>query len=292
MAKVSFGIHLPSSSVTKFRDVVSYGGRCEDLGLDSVWVADHILSGASGGLYEPLTTLAALSGSTEKVRLGTSVLIVSMRNPVLLADITGTIQEASGGRLILGVGVGWDRHEFESLGAPFEERGAATDECLEIVRGLWKGESLSYEGAHFALKDVMIGAPPKSMPPIWIGGNSLHAIRRAARYDAWFPTDPTVDEIKRGKTALDDKPMIAAHIYLVTERTDAEAERFAMFLSDRTGDTLSQIKEWAVVGGLETAENRIGQYVDAGVRYFVFSLPHTKNYEASLDRAVRLIDQF
>ena len=198
----------------------------------------------------------------------------------------------------MGVGVGWDRHEFESLGVPFEERGTVTDECLEILRGLWKAEPFSYEGAHFTVKDVTIGAPPKRPPPIWIGGNSLRAIRRAAKYDAWFPTDPTVDEIKRGKATLTrliktgDKPMIAAHIYLVTENTTPGAERSAMFLSERSGDTLSQIKEWAIVGDGEITKKRMSQYLDAGVRYFVFTLPHTKNYETSLDKVARLTSQF
>jgi len=293
-----FGIHLPSSSVTRFSDIVSYARRCEDLGFDSVWVADHILSGVSGGLYEPLTTLAALSGRTEKVRLGTSILVASLRSPIPLADATGTIQEASGGRLILGVGAGWDRDEFERLGVSFEERGAITDECLEIVRGLWKAGAFSYHGAHFAVDDVKIGAPPSRPPPIWIGGNSPRAIKRAAKYDAWFPTDPTVEEIERGKAALSrltktgDKPMIAAHIYFVSEDTTAEAERSAMFLSEQTGDVLSEVQKWAVVGDPEIAKKRISDYLDAGVRYFVFTLPHAKNYEASLDRTARLAAQF
>jgi probable F420-dependent oxidoreductase len=298
MAKVRFGIHLPSRSDTDFRAIVSYARRCEDLGFDSVWVADHILSAESRGLYEPLTTLSILSGSTEEIHLGTSVLIVSLRNPVLLADITGTLQEASDGRLILGVGTGWDRHEFESLGVSFEERGAITNECLEIMRGLWKGEAFSFEGAHFSVKNIKIGTPPNQPPPIWIGGNSHAAIRRAARYNAWFPTDPTVEEISRGRPELarwvktSDMPMVAAHIYLIVEDTTAEAERSAMFLSEQTGDTLSKIKEWAIVGDVETARERISNYIDAGVHYFAFSLPYIKNYEALLDRIMRLVGQF
>jgi probable F420-dependent oxidoreductase len=298
MAKIAFGIHLPSRSSVDFRAILSYARRCEDLGIDSVWVADHILSGDSGGLYEPLTMLSALSGSTEEVHLGTSVLIASLRNPILLADITGTIQETSGGRLTLGVGAGWDEHEFATLGAQFQQRGAITDECLEIMRGLWKGEAFSFEGAHFSVKDVKIGTPPKRPPPIWIGGNSHFAIRRAARYDAWFPTDPTVEEISRGRlelarrTRAGDKPMVAAHIYLVMDDTAAEAERSAMFLSEQTGDTLDKIKEWAIVGDAKTAKERISNYVEAGVHYFAFSLPYTKSYEPSLDRVARLVDEF
>lgn len=268
------------------------------MGFESVWVADHILSGVSGGIYEPLTSLAALSGVTEKVRLGTSVLIASLRNPILLADAAGTIQEASSGRLILGIGVGWDQREFDSLGVPFKERGTITDDCLQIMRGLWKGEAFSFEGRHFTVKDIRIGTPPSRPPPIWIGGNSPSAIRRATRYDAWFPTDPTVEEINRGRMELtrliktDEKPLIAAHIYLVIENTTTEAERSAMFLSEQTGDTLDKIKEWAIIGDTEMAKERITDYIDAGVEYFVFSVPYTKNYEASLDKASRLIGQF
>jgi probable F420-dependent oxidoreductase len=298
MAKPMFGIHLPSRSTADFGEVASYAKRCEDLGFDSVWVADHVISGESGGIYEPLTALAALSGRTEKVCLGTSVLIASLRNPVLLADITGTIQETSNGRLILGVGAGWDRREFESLGVSFEVRGTLTDECLEIIRGLWKGESFSFKGEHFTVKNVRIGAPPKRSPPIWIGGNSHSAIRRASKYDAWFPTDPTVEEISRGRPELSrliktgDRPIVVAHIYLIMEDSTTGAERSAVFLSEQTGDTLNKIKEWAIIGDAETAKEKISSYVDAGVHYFVFSVPYTKSYETSLDRVARLVGQF
>ena len=295
---MAFGIHLPSGSAVDFRAILSYARRCEDLGIESVWVADHILSADSGGLYEPLTMLSALSASTEEIHLGTSVLIVSLRNPIILADIAGTIQEMSGGRLTLGVGAGWDEHEFKKIGVPFQQRGAITDECVEIMHGLWKGETFSFEGAHFTLKDVRIGMAPRRPPPIWIGGNSHSAIRRAARYDAWFPTDPTVEEISRGRLELaqrmkaSDKPIVAAHIYLIVEETNTEAARSATFLSEQTGDTLDKIKEWAIVGDAQTARERISNYIEAGVHYFVFSLPYTKNYEAALDGVARVVGEF
>jgi alkanesulfonate monooxygenase SsuD/methylene tetrahydromethanopterin reductase-like flavin-dependent oxidoreductase (luciferase family) len=165
------------------------------------------------------------------------------------------------------------------------------------MRGLWKGEAFSFEGVHFTVKDVKIGTPPKRPPPIWIGGNSHSAIRRAARYDAWFPTDPTVEEISRGRVELarrikaGDKLMVAAHIYLVMDDTAAEAERSATFLSEQTGETLNKIKEWAIIGDSQTAKERISDYVEAGVHYFVFILPYTKRYEPSLDRVARLVGE-
>jgi alkanesulfonate monooxygenase SsuD/methylene tetrahydromethanopterin reductase-like flavin-dependent oxidoreductase (luciferase family) len=122
MSRPVFGIHLPSSSATSFPEIVSYARGCEDLGFGSVWVADHVLSGASGGLYEPLTTLAALSSVTEKIRLGTSVLIAALRNPVLLADITATIQETSGGRLMLGVGGRLGSKRIRKLGSTIQPK--------------------------------------------------------------------------------------------------------------------------------------------------------------------------
>jgi probable F420-dependent oxidoreductase len=297
MSRIGFGIHLPSSSAVSFREIISYARECEDLGLNSVWVADHVLSGASGGLYEPLTALAALSSVTDKIHLGTSVLIAALRNPVLLADITGTIQETSEGRLILGIGVGWDQNEFENLGVPFDRRGTITDECLDIITGLWKGEPFYFNGTAFTVNNSKIGTIPRHPPPIWIGGNSHSAIRRAVKYDTWFPTDPSVEEISKGiieltrlvKTA--EKPMTAAHIYFIVEDTLAEAERSATFLGKQTGETIDQIEKWAITGDPETAKRRMRNYVEAGVSYFVLSLPLTSNYDASLKRAARLVGE-
>jgi probable F420-dependent oxidoreductase len=297
MSRTGFGIHLPSSSAISFREIISHARECEDLGFNSVWVADHVLSAASGGLYEPLTVLAALSSVTDKIHLGTSVLIAALRNPVLLADITGTIQETSEGRLILGTGVGWDQNEFEKLGVPFERRGTLTDECLEIISSFWKGKPFNFEGTAFTVNNAKIGAIPKHPPPIWIGGNSHSAIRRAVKYDTWFPTDLSVEEISEGITELTrlvktaEKPLTAAHIYFIVEDTLVEAERSATFLSKQTGETVDQIKKWAIIGDAETAKRRMRNYVEAGVRYFVLSLPHTPNYDASLKRAARLVGE-
>lgn len=107
-----------------------------------------------------------------------------------------------------------------------------------------------------------------------------------------------MEEINRGRLELarqiktGEKPVMAAHIYLVIEDTTTEAERSAMFLSEQTGDTLNKIKEWAIIGDAETAKERISNYIDAGVHYFAFSVPYTKSYEASLDKVSRLVDQF
>jgi len=122
--------------------------------------------------YEPFTTLSWLAGLTRGIRLGTTVLIVPYRHPLLIARMAANLNDLSGGRLVLGVGVGWAREEFGALGVPFRERGRLTDEHLLAIRAAWRDEA-DYRGGHI---------------PLWIGGNSDAALRRAVRLgDAWHP---------------------------------------------------------------------------------------------------------
>jgi alkanesulfonate monooxygenase SsuD/methylene tetrahydromethanopterin reductase-like flavin-dependent oxidoreductase (luciferase family) len=296
VTETKFGIHLPSSSDILFADIVSYAKKCEQSGFDSVWVADHLLSSSGYGVYEPLTLLAGLVSSTRRIKVGTSVLIAALRNPILLADITGTIQIMSGGRLTLGVGVGWDEHEFQNLSVSFEKRGSITDELLEIVSKLWTGKKVDHNGQHFSVREGAIAAKSEQKPDVWIGGNSGPAIRRAARWDAWFPTDPTIDEIRKGRGVLsklvaDNGKLIAAHIYLILGQNMSRARKSAKFLEERTGETMKKVEEWAIVGDLKTSKARLLDYMDAGVEYFVFSLPYTSQYLDSINPVSELVHQ-
>ena len=150
----------------------------EGLGYDLLMVSDHVVVTPDvaeqypAPFYEPFTTLAWLAGITERVRLGTTVLIVPYRHPLLLARMAANLNDLSGGRLVLGVGVGWARQEFAALGVEFTRRGRLTDEHLDALRAAWADEA-----------DYRAGAIP-----IWIGGNSDAALRRAVgRGDAWHP---------------------------------------------------------------------------------------------------------
>ena len=296
MDRIRFGVHIPSTSDISFRTLSSYAERCEAAGFDSVWVADHILESRGQGLYEPLTLLAALSGSTSRIRLGTAVLIASLRNPVILADTIGTLQEICHNRFVLGVGVGWDKNEFQNLGVDYTRRGETTDEELEVVTKLLKKERLTHRGKHFRVTGASIASRPRKIPPVWIGGNSLAAVKRASRYDAWFPTDPTTEEIEKGGRLLvgmskGGPPLIAAHIYLIVKESSTEAYKSAEFLSEMTGEPLSKVREWAIIGDLNEAERRTNDYVSAGVRYFVFSLPNTDKYLRTINYAARLVER-
>jgi len=150
----------------------------EGLGFDLLMVSDHIAVTPDvaeqypAPFYEPFTTLAWLAGVTRRVRLGTTVLIVPYRHPLLVARMAANLNDLSGGRLILGVGVGWARQEFDALGVAFRDRGRLTDEHLAAIRAAWQDDQ-DYRSGQI---------------PIWIGGNSDAAIRRAVRLgDAWHP---------------------------------------------------------------------------------------------------------
>ncbi|SEO54610.1 TIGR03619 family F420-dependent LLM class oxidoreductase [Amycolatopsis saalfeldensis] len=163
----------------------------EELGYESVWLPDHVLPPGPfgevyGGVYEPLVTLAYIAAATERIGLGTSVLILPLREPYVLAKQVATLSRLSGGRLVLGVGVGWNAEEFAEVGVDFSGRGRRTDETLELLERLFttgRGPS----GGHFEPR-------PAAHVPILVGGNSTVALRRAARAgDAWLSAglDPT-----------------------------------------------------------------------------------------------------
>jgi alkanesulfonate monooxygenase SsuD/methylene tetrahydromethanopterin reductase-like flavin-dependent oxidoreductase (luciferase family) len=139
---------------------------------DHIAVTPDVAEQYPAPFYEPFTTLSWLAGLTRGIRLGTTVLIVPYRHPLLIARMAANLNDLSGGRLVLGVGVGWAREEFGALGIPFRDRGRLTDEHLLAIRAAWRDET-DYRGGHI---------------PLWIGGNSDAALRRAVRLgDAWHP---------------------------------------------------------------------------------------------------------
>ena len=211
---MEYGFNLPVSGPhANARDIANIAAHGEALGFGLLSTPDHlVVPHAIGSRYpysesgkfqdadvdngegehlEPLALLAHLSGITKKARLLTSVLVVPYRHPVLTAKLVATIDHLSGGRMVLGIGAGWMAEEFPPVGAPpFEARGRATDEYIAIFKELWtsekpefSGEFASFDGISFAPKPVQ-----KPHPPVWVGGESGPAMRRAARLgDAWFP---------------------------------------------------------------------------------------------------------
>lgn len=207
---MKFGIMLPSRGDLALPDnIIPIAKKAENLGFAVMMFPDHIVLPnefdspypyTQSGIFpatdtneamEQLTMLAFLAGQTESIRLVTSVMIVPHRPPVLTAKVLSTIDVLSKGRLTVGVGVGWLQKEFEALQTPpFEERGAVTDEYIQMFKELWTTESPSFEGKYHSFSGLTFLPKPvqKPHPPIWVGGESRRALRRAAELgDGWQP---------------------------------------------------------------------------------------------------------
>jgi len=203
-----YGFYLPTRGPTSDADsLVKIVEQAERLGFDSTVIADHVVFPVQiessypytvGGNFpggwealEQLSLMAFIAGKTQNLRLITSVMILPYRNPVVTAKMLATIDVLSNGRVIVGVGVGWLREEFETLGCfEFDRRGTLSDEYLKIFKTLWTQEPASFDGEFYRFDALHFLPKPiqKPHPPIWIGGHSRPALRRVARFaDGWHP---------------------------------------------------------------------------------------------------------
>ena len=185
--------------------------RAEELGYDSVWVSDHVVVPHANvvnfgeTIFDPLVTLAMIAGATRRVRLGTTVLIVPYRNAVVTAKMVSSLDALSGGRVVLGIGAGWVAAESAMLGVPFVERGAMTDEHLDAMRELWTSAAPSFSGKYTQFSGLVFEPKPvqKPHPPIWVGGHSRAALRRAVEVGAaWHPINRPAAELRAGVAEL------------------------------------------------------------------------------------------
>lgn len=175
-----FGVFLPSfvwsgDGSERARGIVDFAREVENIGFDSIFITDHLLAAKqfySVSFLEPLTALSLVAGVTERVKLGTSVMVMPIREPVLLAKQLATMQFLSNNRIILGAGIGWYPPEYAATGVKKSERGARTDEILEIIVPLLEGKTVTYDGAFYSIEDVLIEPTPSQPPPVWIGGGS------------------------------------------------------------------------------------------------------------------------
>ena len=199
----------------------AYLRRAEDLGFESAMLIDHLLVAPPAyrvTWLEPISLLRALAGVTRTIRLGTLVLVLPFRDPVAFAKEWATLDQLSGGRSILGVGVGWNKEEFAALRIPIEERGRRMNEMLEAITALWAGDDVSYEGKYYRFEHLTIEPKPaqKPHPPIWIGGGTQPSekiygqgvdtiqpvLRRIAKYaSTWVPHSSATAEMVAGDWA-------------------------------------------------------------------------------------------
>lgn len=211
--RIGFGVVIPTWGAYGDADrILRLVERAEALGYESAWVGDHLLLPDYATPYSPANWYEALSvclvgmGRTERIRFGTDVLVAPYRDPRLLAKMAATADRLSGGRLTLGMGVGFLRGEFEAMGADLAARGAVTDETLEVMRRLWETEGeVGYEGRHFSFPPAHCEPKPLQRPlPLWVGGNGRRGIERAARLgDGWHPLFPDAPAYRAGRERIE-----------------------------------------------------------------------------------------
>ncbi|MFL5967057.1 MAG: TIGR03619 family F420-dependent LLM class oxidoreductase [Gaiellaceae bacterium] len=189
-----FGVILPNYGLSSTPDGIRrVADAAEELGFHSVWTTEHIIVGPEGvdpygRVYDPLITLGWIAGWTERVGLGTSIVLVPLHHPIHLAKEVATLQELSGGRVTLGVGMGWHEDEYGFMGVPFARRGRRGDEALRVIRTLWEGEG-NFDGELWSFHGATSEPHPSPRPEIWVGGSSPAAIRRARTLgDVWHPS--------------------------------------------------------------------------------------------------------
>lgn len=212
-----------------YQETLDQAAYAEQLGFSSIWLSEHHFS-EEGYLPALMAMLGALAQRTSRVRLGTAVLLAPLHHPLRLAEDFAVIDQLSGGRLDVGLAPGYKPDEFAVLGVPKSERGARTDETIEILQRAWRGEPFSYAGRHFQFEDVVIAPPPVQQPgpPIWVGGNSLAAARRAARHGVCFMPDSGAgielyDAYRAGLPATAGPPRLATNRVLFAAASRAEA---------------------------------------------------------------------
>jgi probable F420-dependent oxidoreductase len=206
-ASMTGGVHLPQAGPAASGDALTRTALlAEELGFSDVWVSDHLVVPAgvpyppSAYVLEPLAVMSWVAAATSRVRIGTTVLVLPMRGPVVVAKSVATIDQLSGGRVILGTAAGWLEAEFDALGVPYAERGPRTDEAIEMIRRMWTDDHITAEfpvhGAHF--KNIRAKPQPAGHVPIWIGGHAKVALERAVRVgDGWHGGFLGIEETRR-----------------------------------------------------------------------------------------------
>jgi probable F420-dependent oxidoreductase len=195
---------------------ITLARKAEELGFDSIWLADHVVipttiksrypyndtgdfpMPADQGFLEPLAAMGVLAGATKRVRIGTWVLVLPHRNPIVTAKMFATLDVMSGGRMILGAGIGWMEEEITLLGAPFKRRSALSDEYLRAMRELWTNPNPRFEGEFVRFSGIKAEPKPLQNPfPVWIGGHSSRAMRRVAELgDGWVAVPKSFNGFK------------------------------------------------------------------------------------------------
>jgi probable F420-dependent oxidoreductase len=276
---MQFGITIPNNwGIEDPQKVLDFGPMAEELGYDSIWVMDHLFNNGyirerldDKPYYHPLTTLSHLSATTRRVALGTSVLVLPYHNPVQLAKYAASLDQMSGGRVILGVGVGAMQEEFAALGVPFRQRGALTNECIAVMIELWTNPDPHYESSRWQFADLKFSPKPLQKPyiPLFIGGSSPGAKKRAATVgDGWHPTGLSPEAFRSGRLEIEklateagrDPQSLTMSIRVEVEAHGGPSSTRAQGRARLPGDDLEQMADG------------VSAYQASGVEHVLFAL--------------------
>jgi probable F420-dependent oxidoreductase len=283
MREITFGTILGSfgMELVPGPTLLDWGQEIERLGFDVLFFRDHVLWHSA--VLDPFTVLGALAARTSRVRLGPGVLLLPLRNPVLVAKAVASLDFISGGRAILGVGIGGEfPKEFEACGVPVGERGRRADEGIEAIRTLWTCSPATYKGQFVRFEDVVMEPPPAQAPhpPIWVGGRSDAALRRAGRFgDGWFAyfvTPPQfregLDKIARHLEARERSPSnfdagLVIYFHVAPDREEA-GRHTARYLSAEYRQSFAHLVErYCAIGPVAECAATIARFLEAGARH-------------------------
>ena len=271
-----------------------------EVGFDGIFASHHYALGTTEGMFQPIPLLARLAAEAEGMTLGTAVFLLSMHNPVEVAELTATLDIIAGGRFVLGVGQGYRDVEFASFGIPKSSRGGRMEEAVKVIRKLWAEDNVTWEGRYFPLSNVTINPKPVQQPgpPIWVGGDTLQGAARAARIgDAWL-TSPRHSKgfIRQAVNVYRDRrremglpvqpPVFFREMYVAPSREEAEGEVMDAFErlyrvyhregqpGERYDRSFQELREERIiVGDPDDVVQEIQRYRDEfGAEYMFFRL--------------------
>jgi len=289
---MKFGMFLPSfgpmaTGPGVVDTLLTITQKAEALGFDSLWVPDHVVLPTTiksrypynytgrfpipseASFLEPLSVLGYLAGVTQRVRLGTWVLVLPHRNPIVTAKMFATLDVLSRGRIILGAGIGWMEEEITLLGAPFKKRGALSDEYLRVMKELWTNPDPQFEGQFCRFSGIKCEPKPVQQPfPVWIGGHSARAMRRVVEFGAGW---------------------VAASRSFAAFQESCEALKAAAARAGRDVKSIEVMIGPAYVNSVDTFIEEMKKYQDLGYNSFFAPLPF---WSGELNGVLRLMDEF
>ena len=281
MARIQIGTVAPEE--LEYSELGEFARKVEELGFDSIWTTENLSSGAPS--LEPLTALAFMAAHTSRVRLGTAILVLPPRNPLLLAQTVTSLDRVSSGRVILGLGAGGDNERsLGAFGGSVRERGGRSEEGLEILKRIWTESSVSFEGRYYSFQDYTLLPRPVQQPhpPVWLGGRVDAVLRRAARWaDGFIPVfvtpqtaAPLFDRVDGYAQEYGRSPgsiTRAVHLYISLAGNPEEAARVhSEVISGRYNHPTSRSPDLASLFGTpDQCRELIQEFVDVGVTHFV-----------------------